>query len=70
MAAAFANDPGFIGKDVQRYRSVTTKGVNATAKSTLDLGARVIFKVEPKVEPKPDKPAEKKKPSKKKEGAK
>ncbi|MBL8741316.1 MAG: insulinase family protein, partial [Myxococcales bacterium] len=46
----FAGDPGFIGKDLERYRSVDANSVAAAAKATLDMGSRVIMRVEPKVE--------------------
>ena len=65
----FAGDPGFIGKDLERYRKVDVAGVNGSAKATLDLNARVVLKVEPKAAPPkaapPKKPAEKKPAEKK-----
>jgi zinc protease len=44
---SFAGDPGFIGKDLARYRAVTTASVSAVAKQTLDLSSRVILRIEP-----------------------
>ncbi|NUP11801.1 MAG: insulinase family protein [Polyangiaceae bacterium] len=61
----FAGDPGFIGKDLERYRKVDQAGVNATVKATLDPKRRVILRVEPKkAEAAPKAPA-KKAPAKK-----
>ncbi len=50
----FVGDPGFIGKDVARYRAVTRDTLFATAKTVLDLKARVILRVVPKATPKVD----------------
>ncbi len=72
----FANDPGFITKDMERYKSVSTANVNATARATIDLGGRVILRIEPKPdeaapEPKKEpKPHEGKKAKKPKEAEK
>jgi hypothetical protein len=52
----FAGDPGFIGKDLERYRKVDVAGVNGSAKATLDLNARVVLKVEPKAAPRRQRP--------------
>jgi predicted Zn-dependent peptidase len=48
---SFAGDPGFIGKDLARYRGVDVAGVHAAAKATLDLGSRVILRIEPEKAP-------------------
>jgi predicted Zn-dependent peptidase len=45
-------DPGYADKDLQRYRAATTASLLATAKSTLDLNARVVLRVVPKDAPK------------------
>ena len=44
---SYTGDPGFIGKDLARYRAVTKAGVHTFAKQTLDLGSRVILRIEP-----------------------
>jgi len=41
-------DPGYADRDLQRYRDASTKSVMTWAKSTIDLGARVIIHVVPK----------------------
>jgi zinc protease len=45
--AYFAGDPGFIDKDLERYRAVAADGVRAWAQKTLGPG-RVIVTVSPK----------------------
>ena len=47
----FAGDPGFISKDLARYRAVTRDSLFATAKGVLDLKSRVILRVVPKASP-------------------
>lgn len=41
-------DPGFIDKDIARYRSATTQSVQEWAQKTLDPNQRVILRVVPK----------------------
>ena len=45
--AYFAGDPGFIDKDLERYRAVAVDGVRAWAQKTLGPG-RVVLTVSPK----------------------
>jgi zinc protease len=45
--AYFAGDPGFIDKDLERYRAVGADGVRTWAKKTLGPG-RVVVTVSPK----------------------
>ena len=45
--AYYANDPGFIDKDLERYRAVAVDGVRGWAKKTLGPG-RVVVTVSPK----------------------
>ncbi|MFO0760850.1 MAG: pitrilysin family protein [Byssovorax sp.] len=52
-------DPGYIEKDLQRYRSATAESISAMVKTMLDPNARVILRVVPKDEAK-DAPAGKK----------
>lgn len=59
----FVDDPGFIGKDLERYRKVDAASVNTQLKATLNLSGRVVLRVEPKQAPPP---AEEKQPRKKK----
>ncbi len=44
----YVGDPGYIEKDLERYRSVTPASLQATVKSVLDPEARVILRVVPK----------------------
>jgi predicted Zn-dependent peptidase len=44
----YVGDPGFIQKDLERYRSVTRDTLFATAKSVLDPEARVVLRIVPK----------------------
>ncbi len=60
----FANDPGFISKDLERYRKVDAAAVAQAAKSTLDMSARVILRVEPKADEKPKAEPKKAEPKK------
>ena len=43
-------DPGFVDKDLARYRAATTASVNEWAKKVVTLGERVIVRVVPKPE--------------------
>ncbi len=55
---ATRGDPGYAERDLQRYRDVTIASLQAAARSTVNLGARVILRIVPKPEAKPsDKPA-------------
>jgi predicted Zn-dependent peptidase len=55
---AVVGDPGYAQKDLDRYRKATAADVKATATKVLDPNARVILRMIPKKEPKPDaKPA-------------
>jgi zinc protease len=45
--AYFAGDPGFIDKDIERYRAVGADGMRTWAKKTLGPG-RVVVTVSPK----------------------
>lgn len=54
----FLGDPGFIAKDLARYRAVDVGSVNAAAKRHLDLDKRVIIRVVPRPKaPPPGKPS-------------
>jgi predicted Zn-dependent peptidase len=55
---SFAGDPGFIGKDLARYRAVDVAAAHAAAKSTLDLGSRVVLRIEPEKAAAPSAPAQ------------
>ncbi len=44
----YLGDPGFIQKDLDRYRGVTRDSLFATAKSVLDPNARVVLRIVPK----------------------
>ena len=50
--AYYANDPGFIDKDLARYRTATADGVRSSAQKTLGPG-RVIVTVAPLADGKP-----------------
>jgi zinc protease len=54
---SFAGDPGFIGKDLARYRAVDVAAAHAAAKRTFDLGSRVILRIEPEKAPAANPPA-------------
>ncbi len=41
-------DPGFIEKDLDRYRKVTATSLHETVKAVLDLNARVVLRIVPK----------------------
>jgi zinc protease len=43
----YVGDPGFAEKDLERYRAATADSMLKTAKSTLDMNARVIIHVVP-----------------------
>jgi zinc protease len=45
---SYLGDPGFIQKDLERYRGVTRDSLFQTAKSVLDLKGRVILRIVPK----------------------
>ncbi len=53
----FVGDPGYIARDLERYRRVDAQGVSAFAKSELDPNARVVIHVLPKPKPNGDAPA-------------
>jgi predicted Zn-dependent peptidase len=61
----FRGDPGFIAKDLDRYRKVDVASVGAVAKANINLDSRVILKVVPR----PKKPEAKKPDGKKGDGA-
>jgi len=44
----FLGDPGYIAKDLDRYRKVDAASVSAAAKAHLTLDARVIIHVVPR----------------------
>ncbi len=44
----FVGDPGYIEKDLQRYRGVTAESLRQTVKATLDPNARVILRIVPR----------------------
>jgi zinc protease len=59
----YLGDPGFIQKDLDRYRAVTRESLFGTAKQVLDLKGRVILRIVPKAKPaqtEPKKEGEKK----------
>ncbi|HSN32068.1 MAG TPA: hypothetical protein VLU41_05245, partial [Ideonella sp.] len=47
LYAYYAGDPGFIDKDLERYRAVAADGVRSWAQKTLGSG-RVVVTVSPK----------------------
>ncbi len=51
-------DPGFVQKDLDRYRKATTDGLKEIATRTLDPGKRIILRVLPR-EKKPERAEEK-----------
>lgn len=44
----FKGDPGFVERDLQRYRDATAESLQSVAKATLKPDARVILRVVPK----------------------
>ena len=44
----YVGDPGYIERDLARYRGVTPESLQAVLKGTLDPEARVILRVVPK----------------------
>ncbi len=44
----FLGDPGFIAKDLERYRRVSAASVGSVAKAHINLDSRVIIKVVPR----------------------
>lgn len=57
---AAKGDPGYAQADLERYRSATPDGVLDVAKSTLDMGSRVIVRIVPKADVTPARAGEKK----------
>jgi zinc protease len=54
----YVGDPGYIDKDMQRYRSVSPESLQATVKGALDPSARVILRIVPG-DAAPEKPVKK-----------
>jgi zinc protease len=53
-------DPGFVQKDLERYRKATTDGIKEIAARTLDPGKRVVLRVVPREKKTDDKKGPKK----------
>lgn len=59
MYQAEVGDPGYLPKDLQRYRSATKEGIRDVAKAVLLPDAKVVLKVVPRAKPAPEKAAPK-----------
>ncbi len=46
----YLGDPGYLQKDLERYRAVSRDSLHGVAKSVLDLDARVVLRIVPKAE--------------------